>query len=86
MGVGAVGGGGLFGALAGEIAGADAAGAAAGVTAAIDNIGIFVGPPLFGWIVDRAGSYSPAWWTMFGAALLAAALLALIREPRRAVH
>ena len=57
---------------------------AAGVTAAIDNIGIFVGPPLFGLIVDRSGSYAPAWWTMVGAAVLAACLLALVREPRRA--
>ncbi len=84
LGVGAVGWGGLFGTLAGETAGPTAAGAAAGVTAAIDNIGIFVGPPLFGLIVDRTGSYTPAWWTMVGAAVLAACLLALVREPRRA--
>jgi sugar phosphate permease len=83
LGVGAVGWGGLFGTLAGETAGQAAAGAAAGVTAAIDNIGIFIGPPLFGWIVDRTGSYAPAWWTMLGAALLAAILLAFVREPRR---
>ena len=48
LGVGAVGWGGLFGTLAGETAGPAAAGAAAGVTAAIDNVGIFIGPPLFG--------------------------------------
>ncbi len=83
LGVGAVGWGGLFGTLAGEIAGPTAAGAAAGVTAAIDNIGIFIGPPLFGWIVDRTGSYAPAWWTMLGAAVLAAILLVFVREPRR---
>jgi len=56
LGVGAVGWGGLFGTLAGETVGPAAAGAAAGVTAAIDNIGIFIGPPLFGLIVDRTGS------------------------------
>jgi sugar phosphate permease len=83
LGVGAVGWGGLFGTLAGETAGPGAAGAAAGVTAAIDNIGIFAGPPLFGYIVDRTGSYAPAWWAMVGAAALAAALLALVRESRR---
>ena len=83
LGVGAVGWGGLFGTLAGETAGPAAAGAAAGVTAAIDNVGIFVGPPLFGLIVDRTGSYAPAWWAMVGAAVLAACLLALVREPRR---
>lgn len=81
LGVGAVGWGGLLGALAGETAGPAAAGAAAGVTAALDNIGIFVGPPLFGWIVDRTGSYAPAWWTMVGAAVCAAVLFAFVREP-----
>ncbi len=83
LGVGAVGWGGLFGTLAGETAGAAAAGAAAGVTAAIDNIGIFIGPPLFGLIVDRTGSYAPAWWAMVAAAGAAACILALVREPRR---
>jgi ACS family hexuronate transporter-like MFS transporter len=83
LGVGAVGWGGLFGTLAGETAGPAVAGAAAGVTAAIDNIGIFIGPPLFGLIVDRTGSYTPAWWAMVGAAVLAACLLAPVREPRR---
>ena len=83
LGVGAVGWGGLFGTLAGETAGPAAAGAAAGVTAAIDNLGIFIGPPLFGWIVDRTGSYAPAWWTMLGAAVSAALLLSFVHEPCR---
>jgi sugar phosphate permease len=83
LGVGAVGWGGLLGTLAGETAGPAAAGAAAGVTAALDNIGIFIGPPLFGWIVDRTGTYAPAWWTMVGAAVCAVILLAFVREPRR---
>jgi MFS family permease len=52
-------------------------------TCGIENLGIFVGPPLFGWIVDRTGSYAPAWWAMLGAALLAALLLVFVREPRR---
>jgi sugar phosphate permease len=84
LGVGAVGWGGLFGTLAGETAGPAAAGAAAGVTGAIDNIGIFIGPPLFGFLVDRYGTYGPAWWAMVGASLAAAALLAFVREPHHA--
>jgi len=84
LGVGAVGWGGLLGTLAGETAGPAAAGAAAGVTGALDNIGIFVGPPLFGFLVDRYGSYGPAWWAMAGASLAAAVLLAFVREPHRA--
>ena len=83
LGLGAVGWGGLLGTLAGETAGPAAAGAAAGVTAALDNIGIFVGPPVFGFIVDRTGSYAPAWWAMVGASAGAAVLLAFVREPRR---
>ncbi len=84
LGVGAVGWGGLFGTLAGEIAGPAEAGAAAGATAAIDNIGIFVGPLLFGYIVDRSGTYAPAWWVMAGAAACAAFLVGLIQERRTA--
>jgi sugar phosphate permease len=84
LGDGAVGWGGLFGTLAGETAGPAAAGAAAGVTGAIDNIGIFIGPPLFGFLVDRYGTYGPAWWAMVGASLAAAALLAFVREPHHA--
>ena len=82
LGIGAVGWGGLFGTLAGETAGPATAGAAAGVTAAIDNIGIFLGPLLFGLIVDHTGSYTSAWWTMVGAALIAAVLVSLTRERR----
>ncbi len=84
LGVGAVGWGGLFSTLAGETAGPAAAGAAVGVTGAIDNIGIFIGPPLFGFLVDRYGTYGPAWWAMVGASLAAAVLLAFVRERRRA--
>jgi ACS family hexuronate transporter-like MFS transporter len=84
LGLGAVGWGGLLGTLAGETAGSAAAGAAAGVTAALDNVGIFIGPTLFGLIVDRTGSYAPAWWTMVAASAGAAVLLAFVREPRRA--
>ena len=84
LGAGAVGWGGLLGTLAGETAGQGAAGAAAGVTAALDNVGIFLGPPVFGFIVDRTGSYAPAWWAMVGAAVGAAVLLAFVRERRHA--
>ena len=76
--------GGLFGTLAGETAGPAAAGAAAGVSAALFNVGIFLGPPLFGLIVDRTGSYAPAWWAMVGcAAVLGWRCSAFVRERRR---
>ena len=48
LGFGAVGWGGLMGTLAGETGGHRSAGAAAGVSAAFFNVGIFLGPPVFG--------------------------------------
>ena len=83
LGFGAVGWGGLMGTLAGETGGA-AAGAAAGVSAAFFNVGIFLGPPLFGLIVDRTGSYAPAWWALAGSAAVSLILLVFVREPHRA--
>ena len=82
LGFGAVGWGGLMGTLAGETGGPTAAGAAAGVSAAFFNVGIFFGPPLFGYIVDRTGAYAPAWWTMAGSAAVALVLLLFVREGR----
>ena len=83
LGFGAVGWGGLMGTLAGETGGQVAAGAAAGVSAAFFNVGIFLGPPLFGLIVDRTGDYSPAWWALSGCAAVSLVLLVFVRERRR---
>lgn len=82
LGFGAVGWGGLMGTLAGETGGRRAAGAAAGVSAAFFNVGIFLGPPVFGLIVDRAGGYAPAWWAMAASAAVALVLLLFVREGR----
>ena len=82
LGFGAVGWGGLMGTLAGETGGHAAAGAAAGVSAAFFNVGIFFGPPLFGFIVDATGAYTPAWWTMAASAGVALVLLLFVREGR----
>ena len=82
LGFGAVGWGGLMGTLAGETGGQRAAGAAAGVSAAFFNVGIFLGPPLFGLIVDRTGSYTPAWWALAASAAVALVLLLFVREGR----
>ena len=83
LGFGAVGWGGLMGTLAGETGGQVAAGAAAGVSAAFFNVGIFLGPPLFGLIVDRTGAYSPAWWSLAACAAVSLVLLLFVRERRR---
>jgi len=83
LGFGAVGWGGLMGTLAGETGGPGAAGAAAGVSAAFFNVGIFLGPPLFGLIVDRTADYAAAWWALAACAAVSLVLLALVRERRR---
>jgi predicted MFS family arabinose efflux permease len=57
-----------------------AQGAAAGVSAAFFNVGIFLGPPIFGAIVDRTGSYTPAWWTMAASGGVALVVLLFVRE------
>jgi len=82
LGLGAVGWGGLFGTLAGEIGGRAAAGQVAGFTAAGVNVGVLFGPPLFGLIVDRSGSYGTAWAMLAVASVVAAGCVALVREPR----
>jgi sugar phosphate permease len=81
FGVAAVGWGGLFGTTAGELGGRPAAGVAAGLTAAIVNVGILFGPPVFGAIVDATGSYGTAWLAMTVAAVAALVCIALVREP-----
>ena len=83
LGFGAVGWGGLMGTLAGETGGPGAAGAAAGVSSAFFNVGVFLGPPLFGLIVDRTGSYAPAWWAMAVSAGVSLVMLAFVREGGR---
>ena len=72
---------GLFLTLVAELSGSRNAGSAFGVAVAVVSLGVFIGPPTFGYIVDRTGSYSYA-WLFFSAAMGAAALLlTFVREP-----
>ena len=86
FGIAAIGWGGLYGAMAGEIGGTRNAGVAAGVTSAVVNVGVIIGPPVFGVLVDETGSYSLSWIVMAVCAGLAVVTLAFIREPRRALE
>jgi len=83
FGVAAIGWGGLYGTMAGEIAGTHLAGLAAGLCSAIVNVGVIAGPPLFGLLVDRTGSYTTPWILMAACGGLAVVTLSLVREPRR---
>jgi ACS family hexuronate transporter-like MFS transporter len=71
-------------ALIGELAGKSKTGAALGLMITINAACATVGTPLFGYIVDRTGSYAIAWQTLAGAlAIGIVGLTTLLREPQR---
>ncbi len=65
-----------------ESAGKASAGTAIGVSITISYIGIILGPPLFGYIVDSTRSYAAAWLGFGIASAFATALLFAIREKQ----
>lgn len=71
-------------ALIGELAGKARTGAALGVMITINAGCATLGTPLFGYMVDRTGSYAPAWQALACALLLGVAgLMLLLKEPAR---
>lgn len=80
FGFAAIGWGGLYGTMAGELGGAHRAGLAAGLCSAVANFSSVVGPPVFGYLVDRTASYRPSWLLLTGTAAVSVACLALVRE------
>jgi MFS family permease len=64
-------------------AGPEAAGRASGIVLSGFLVGLGVGPPLFGWMVDTSGTYTAVWSASIVAALLAlVAVLAWSRQER----
>jgi ACS family hexuronate transporter-like MFS transporter len=74
-GVGAFGWVGLYFALVAEIGGARYAGLLTGVAVAFAWSGVLVGPPVFGLLVDRTGSYAWPWLALAAVGLGVAATL-----------
>ena len=71
--------------LMAELAGPRAAGTAVGLGLAVSSLGVTLGPPIFGWCVERVGSYRGPWIGLALVMVLALALLAPVRErPRMA--
>jgi len=71
-------------ALIGELAGKAKTGTALGMMITINAAAATLGTPLFGYIVDRTGSYAIAWQALAGILGLGiVALVTLLREPRR---
>src|SRR5262245_57698505 len=77
-GVGAFGWVGLYFALVAEIGGARYAGLLTGVAVAFAWSGVLVGPPIFGLLVDRTGSYA---WPWLGLASIGIAVAAMLPWP-----
>ena len=72
-------------ALIGEISGKARTGAGLGMMITINSAAATVGTPVFGYIVDRTGSYALAWQLLAGAitsGIIAVAML--LKEPRSA--
>ncbi|MFN8635423.1 MAG: MFS transporter [Chloroflexota bacterium] len=64
-----------------EIAGRRASATAAGLNLTCSYLGIMVGPPIFGLLVDMTGSYTTAFYVGAGASLASLLLLAPIVPP-----
>jgi sugar phosphate permease len=72
--------------LIGELAGTSRTGAAMGLMITVNAAAATVGTPLFGYIVDRTGSYPVAWQTLAAAiALGCAGLMFFLKETRRSL-
>jgi sugar phosphate permease len=84
MGATVIGWNGLLLAYIAEQAGPHRAGTAIGLSVSIVFLGAVVYPPLFGWLVDRAGSYQPAWLILAVLLLSSLALFPCMREVARA--
>ena len=83
LGAVSIGCGGLYATIAGELGGKELAGVATGVSSAILIIGVIIGPPLFGYIVDRTESFQIAWSVMAVSGLFSLLFAFLIREHER---
>lgn len=82
LGATALGFGGIFITMLGEMAGPEATGFASGFLGTIMALGGLSGPPVFGIVVDAAGSFGTAWLVMGGCAAVCVILLLFVREKK----
>ena len=82
FGFSAIGWGGMNLILVSESTRKENAGLAMGFSLMILLIGNIAGPPIFGYIVDMTGSYSPAWWFLTACSIGAVALMSLVKEKK----
>jgi sugar phosphate permease len=70
-------------ALVSELAGPAAQGRTVGLSMTLTFLGVAVGPPLVGYLVDRSGSWPLAWTFLAGVLGVGTLLVAAVRERRR---
>lgn len=68
------------------IAGPEAAGRASGVVLSGFLVGLGIGPPLFGWIVDTTGSYTAAWIVALVASIVGLVTVLVWTPQQRPPH
>jgi sugar phosphate permease len=85
LGFASLGWGGLHLTLVGEFAGKELAGTVTGMSTVFLMIANVIGPPGFGYIVDKTGSYRIAWQFLAIIGIVAAALLLFVREEKRKI-
>jgi ACS family hexuronate transporter-like MFS transporter len=66
----------------GEIAGAESTGFVSGFVGMTIALGSLSGPPVFGYIVDKTGSFQFAWLALAVCGLLSAILILFVREKK----
>jgi MFS family permease len=69
--------------LSAEVVPAEHAATAVGAGLTISFVGMFVVPPVFGLIADRAGSYAPSWLALAAWSALGLAVSLTVRDGRR---
>ena len=77
---------GIYGTLVIETAGRTSAATAVALVHVFGGFGSFLGPPAFGWVVDRTGSFSIAWLLVAAAALLGLVATFQVTERRSVVR
>ena len=66
--------------LMAELAGPRSAGTAVGLGLAVSSLGVTLGPPVFGYVVDATGSFRAPWLGLAATMVVGLGLLALVRE------
>jgi MFS transporter, ACS family, hexuronate transporter len=72
----------IYTAMAGELIPKQHAGSAIGLCTAVAALGTLIGPPLFGFIVDRTNSFQLAWLTLATCGLISIILISLVKETK----